>query len=135
MTNDEIMTNDKSPNGSVAGRFSTFIGHWSLVIGHSAFLALGLWCFSCAAASPKPLPALSLGGDGHLIYNSDPQGNRIPDFSQCGYAGGDRQIPDAPVRVVVSPAKGDNTAQIQEAIDYVAKQPADTNGLRGAVLL
>ena len=62
-------------------------------------------------------------------------GNRVPDFSTCGYAGGDRQIPDAPVRVVVSPVAGDETARIQKAIDYVGNLPADTNGIRGAVLL
>ena len=59
----------------------------------------------------------------------------FPIFPPAGYAGGDRQIPDAPVRVVVSPVDGDETARIQKAIDYVASLPADTNGIRGAVLL
>ena len=70
-----------------------------------------------------------------MVYDADAHGNRVPDFSTCGYAGGDRPIPDAPVRVVVSPVTGDETARIQKAIDYVAGLPADTNGLRGAVLL
>src|SRR5262249_28579773 len=65
----------------------------------------------------------------------DSQGNRIPDFSHCGYAGGDRSIPDAPVRVAVPPGRGDSTERIQKAIDYVASLAPDTNGLRGAVLL
>jgi hypothetical protein len=90
---------------------------------------------SLLAASPKAPPALSLGTDGKLTYARDSQGNRIPDFSHCGYAGGDRAIPDAPVRVVVAAGQGDSTARIQKAIDYVASLPADTNGLRGAVLL
>src|SRR6185503_18068199 len=41
----------------------------------------------------------------------------------------------APVRIVVAPLPGDSTARIQRAIDYVASLPADSNGLRGAVLL
>jgi len=57
------------------------------------------------------------------------------DFSTCGYAAQARPIPSAPVRVVVSPQPGDNTARIQAAIDHVAGLPADTVGLRGAVLL
>ncbi len=87
-------------------------------------------------AAPKKLsPIISVGTDGHLTYDSDEHGNRVPDFSTCGYAGGDRQIPDAPVRVVVSPISADETARIQKAIDYVATLPADANGMRGAVLL
>ncbi|HKI69851.1 MAG TPA: pectate lyase, partial [Verrucomicrobiae bacterium] len=55
--------------------------------------------------------------------------------SHCGYAGGDQPIPDAPVKVLVSPVKGDEPARIQKAIDYVASLPPDANGVRGAVLL
>lgn len=91
---------------------------------------------TAGAAAPKKLsPIVSLGVDGHLIYDLDEHGNRIPDFSTCGYAGGSRPIPDAPVRVVVSPVAGDETVRIQKAIDYVAGLPADANGVRGAVLL
>lgn len=87
-------------------------------------------------AAPKKLsPIVSVGADGHMVYDADEHGNRIPDFSTCGYAGGDRQIPDAPVRVVVSPTTSDETERIQRAIDYVGNLPADTNGIRGAVLL
>ncbi len=46
-----------------------------------------------------------------------------------------KQIPDAPIRVVVSPVDGDETARIHTPIDYVAALPVDTNGIRGAVLL
>jgi hypothetical protein len=98
-------------------------------------LVLGSWCFSLSAATPKKDPIISIGADGKLIYSTDSRGNRIPDFSHCGYAGGDGPIPDAPIRVVVSPIQGASTARIQQAIDYVAQLPVDTNGLRGAVLL
>lgn len=57
------------------------------------------------------------------------------DYSLCGYAAQTRPIPNAPVRIVVSPASGDSTCQIQLALDYVGGLSADTNGLRGAVLL
>lgn len=84
---------------------------------------------------PAPHAIISQGRDGKLAYDADERGNRVPDFSTCGYAGGDRKIPDAPVRVVVSPVNGDATARIQLAIDYIASLAPDSNGLRGAVLL
>jgi hypothetical protein len=98
-----------------------------------------IWCFLFAsslhaAARGEPSP-ISTGADGRLSYAADAQGNRVPDFSFCGYAEGDRPIPDAPVRVVVRPITVDSTARIQKAIDYVSSLPLDTNGLRGAVLL
>jgi len=109
---------------------------WSSVLGAWCFfLVLGSWCFLSHAASPKKDPIISIGSDGKLIYSRDPQGNRVPDFSHCGFAGGDRPIPDAPIRIVVPPAQGDSTARIQRAIDYVSRLPLDTSGLRGAVLL
>src|ERR1035438_1055067 len=87
-------------------------------------------------AAPKKLsPIISTGADGKLAYDVDEHGNRLPDFSTCGYFGGDKQIPDAPVCVVVSPIQGDETARIQKAIDYVAALPPDANGIRGEVLL
>ena len=57
------------------------------------------------------------------------------DFSTAGYAANEKPIPAAPVRVVVKPTSGDSTARIQAAIDYVSHLAADTNSLRGAVLL
>ena len=88
------------------------------------------------AAPKKPLaPIISTGTEGKLVYDADANGNRVPDFSTAGYASNEKQIPDVPVRVVVSAIQGDETARIQKAIDYVASLPADTNGIRGAVLL
>jgi hypothetical protein len=76
-----------------------------------------------------------LGADGKLVYPADQRGDRVPDFSHCGYMGGGVAIPDAPVRVVVAPARGDNGPTIQAAIDQVARLRADERGIRGAVLL
>jgi hypothetical protein len=98
-------------------------------------LVLGGWGLELATAAPKgPPPVISTTASG-LHYDADEHGNRVPDFSTCGYAGGDREIPIAPVRVTVAPTKSDETARIQSAIDYVAGLAADTNGIRGAVLL
>ena len=115
------------------------LGHgvrgWCLRLGVS--LVLGVWCleFVAAAAPKNQAPAISVNREGRLAYHADERGNRVPDFSSCGYAGGDKQIPAAAVVVVVEPRPGDSTARIQQAIDHVAGLPADTNGLRGAVLL
>jgi hypothetical protein len=97
-----------------------------------------LFCGFALAATAAPkgaLPIISSARDGRLAYDLDARGNRVPDFSTCGYAGADKEIPAAPVRVVVAPVAGDETARIQQAIDFVAAMSPDTNGLRGAVLL
>ena len=98
-------------------------------------LAILLCLAQLAFAAPKPPPIISLAPDGKLAYDLDARGNRPPDFSTCGYAGQDRAIPDATIRIVVAPQPGDATARIQRAIDHVASLAPDTNGLRGAVLL
>ena len=102
-----------------------------LVLG----LAVSSVPFTLQGASKKEAPFLSLGSDGKLAYNADAHGNRVPDFSHCGYAGGDEPIPLALPRVIVAAESGDSTARIQTAIDYVSQLPLETNGLRGAVLL
>lgn len=86
-------------------------------------------------AGPKPPPPIISPSSNGLVYATNERGDRVPDFSSCGYAGGDREIPTAPVVVVVAPVQGDSTARIQRALDYAGTLPADTNGLRGAVLL
>jgi hypothetical protein len=83
----------------------------------------------------KPVPPISLGADGRLTYTSDSRGNRIPDFSYCGYKNSEQLIPTIPVKVVVPAKDGDATLRIQSALDYVATLPADKDGFRGAVLL
>src|SRR5688572_2340545 len=67
----------------------------------------------------KPPPPLS-AVKGKLSYVADSLGNRIPDFSFCGYKAGEKAIPDAPVRVLVPVKQGDATRRIQAALDYVA---------------
>lgn len=95
------------------------------------FFILFICCFPFivyAQKKPAPVPPVTVGQDGRLIYTADSLGNRIPDFSYCGYMAGDKPIPDVPVRVRVPVMKGDATARIQAAIDYAAAS-------HGAVLL
>jgi hypothetical protein len=82
----------------------------------------------------KPLSELSFF-KGKLIYAIDKKGNRIPDFSWCGYQSGEQPIPLATTGIVVPLVQGDATLTIQSAIDYVSKLPLGKNGLRGAVFL
>jgi hypothetical protein len=65
----------------------------------------------------------------------DSLGNRIPDFSYCGYKASDVPVPNVAVKIVVPPTDGDATDQIQAAIDQLAQLPPDKNGFRGAILL
>lgn len=73
--------------------------------------------------------------DGRLLYQQDGQGNRIPDFSYCGYMAGEQPLPMVPARVRVPLVKGDATGWIQAAINQVAAMPLGKDGTRGAVLL
>ncbi len=88
----------------------------------------------CAATAQRPFPVEQVR-DGGLRYTADAAGNRVLDFSYCGYRLGAEAIPDAAVVVRVSPVEGDNSAQLQQAIDYVSTLSPDAQGLRGAVLL
>ena len=72
---------------------------------------------------------------GALSYVEDGQGNRVPDYSYCGYNLSDTEIPWIPVQAFVPHGEGDATATIQDAIDYVSSLPPDASGFRGAVLL
>jgi hypothetical protein len=75
-------------------------------------------------------------GSGHkLQYRTDERGNRIMDFSFAGYRAGGVRLPDVPAAKTLTPLPGDNTAQIQAAIDEVSTRTPDANGLRGAVVL
>lgn len=75
------------------------------------------------------------GTNGLLQYHSDPLGNRLPDFSFAGYMGGGVALPVVPIAETISPVAGDNTANIQNAINAVSALTPNANGFRGAVLL
>ncbi len=72
---------------------------------------------------------------GRLKYDVDACGNRMLDFSHCGYGGGGLAIPDIAARATVPASDGDSTKRIQSAIDEVSRMPIDSRGFRGAVVL
>lgn len=77
-----------------------------------------------------------LNSDSSITYTSDEQGNVIPDFSRVGYHQRNKEIPEVPVQMTVSPAKvGSSQAIIQQAIDALAAKKLDENGFRGTILL
>ena len=73
--------------------------------------------------------------DGKLIYYAYPNGDRVPDFSFCGYRRSEYPIPYIEAKVYVNPTEGDATQLIQDAIDYVSSLPLQANNFRGAVQL
>jgi hypothetical protein len=107
-----------------------------------AIAALAVWGACAAVAGPKnqELPWIQMQ-NGRLVYGTDAERNRIPDFSTAGYEEGDQPIPDVPVKMRVE-AIGDKnakdqdaTAQIQAAIEAMSQLPLDDHGIRGALLL
>ena len=101
-----------------------------------AFPLVVAWSLSGSlpALAETPTPAVSKV-DGVLVYARGERGDRIPDFSTCGYAGGHREPPEVAVRAVLSPADGDDGLRIQAAIDFVSELPIAADGLRGGVML
>ncbi len=93
--------------------------------------------FHQAVQAQKMLrPAPLVMTKGNLLYTPDSLGNRIPDFSYCGYRASEIPIPtDILIKIVVPVSKDDATNRIQSALDYVASMPIDSNGFRGVVLL
>ncbi|MBI5726629.1 MAG: peptidoglycan-binding protein, partial [Ignavibacteriales bacterium] len=70
-----------------------------------------------------------------LVYASDIENNKLPDFSYAGYKRSEDSIPTVPVVKTISPVSGDNTTHIQAALDEVGRMPLNANGIRGALLL
>lgn len=87
------------------------------------------------AEEPGVSSWVRVGEDGRLVYRADERGNRVPDFSHAGYAGGGVALPELPVVATIEPAEGDRTQAIQAVIDEVAARRPDDAGFRGAILL
>lgn len=68
-------------------------------------------------------------------YIPDARGNKVPDYSYCGYKASNENVPMLPIKAFVPYISEDATESIQTALDYVASLPLDANGFRGAVLL
>jgi hypothetical protein len=100
----------------------------------TSLLLLGNFSNSAMSAESK---WVRTGSTGRLIYVPDAEGDRILDFSNVGYKGrGVELLPnDVPTAVTVLPIVGDDTVNIQTAINAVAALPLQPNGYRGAVLI
>jgi hypothetical protein len=105
------------------------------ILLQSGWALLAIAVVGAAGWSHAESPAVAPGPGGKLVYATDERGNRIPDFSNCGYAGAERDIPDVPAVVSVAPAEGDDGARIQAAINEVSRLRLRDNGFRGAVEL
>jgi len=76
------------------------------------------------------------GTNGLLVYTNDDLGNHLIDYSYAGYESGGVAIPtNGVIRTTLSVIAGDNTTQIQNAINSAGGMSADTNGVRGVVVL
>ena len=77
------------------------------------------------------------GPDGKLLYKTTDRGDRIMDFSYAGYEGGGVSLPTIAARKTIQPLGNgkDDTANIQSAIDELAKSLPGPDGFRGALVL
>ena len=95
-------------------------------------------------------PFVSMGPDGRLVYRPyTDKGDKILDFSYCGYKASEEPIPDIPTVETLNPLPGeaapegtmayprgpDSASRIQAALDKVAARQPAASGYRGAVLL
>ena len=102
-----------------------------------AIVSLALMSVVSVMAHFKTTPnsPVHITESGKFVYKAYPNGDRIPDFSFCGYQQSEAPIPYVGAKVYVPVVKGDATETIQKALDYVASLPLDEKGFRGAVLL
>ena len=95
-------------------------------------------------------PLVSLGDDGRLVYKPySEMGDRILNWSHCGYRQSSVPIPSVTVVESLDPLPGetspsthmaypvgpDSRERIQAALDRVAAMKPDSEGMRGAVLV
>ena len=132
-----------APPKSLKGRVGVLVGVGETVVitvvagppGSGKTLAVAQWASSAATPAVAWLTceaahasARQLAVD--IVASLQPLGDHIGDFSTPGYMGGAVPIPTALVKVTVSPVAGDNTANIQNAINTVSALPPDVSGDR-----
>lgn len=109
--------------------------HSIVQVKASSFLLLMVLSFSVLAQKKVPAPSPVFMQNGRLNYTPDALGNRVIDFSVCGYHSSEQDITSPAVVVLLEPGKQDDGKLIQTAIDRVAAMPLDQNGFRGTILL
>lgn len=99
-------------------------------------LAIAPATLSAHFKTEKGMP-VHITPDRHLEYGAYPNGDRVPDFSWCGYRHSETPIPfvKAVVRVAAPTEDTDATQLLQQAIDYVSLLPQQADGFRGAIEL
>lgn len=111
---------------------TTDIGRLEKALPFAVVLALQFYvCIApCSAQN-----AATAGIQQQLAFASTPNGDRIPDYSFAGFAAGSESPPMVAAMLRLSPSGGDDTQRIQDAIDQIAKMPANEKGLRGSLQL
>jgi hypothetical protein len=94
-----------------------------------------LFAVHCGEGAQSKLAKMN--GTGSLVMLPwNEQGDKIPDFSFCGYQNGGVKIPDVPTSVSLEPSGAeDESGRIQAALDELGKNLEKTAGGRGALLL
>lgn len=73
---------------------------------------------ACVLHAQTPISEWAFGGADHrLHYRYDARGNSVMDFSVAGYRAGGVKLPSVAVAQRITPVAGDNTANIQAALD------------------
>eukprot|EP00977_Amphora_coffeiformis_P016140 scaffold4920_cov99-Amphora_coffeaeformis.AAC.1 len=86
-------------------------------------------------------PLVTVDSNGQLIYGRTKQGERMLDFSHCGYMGGGVALPDAVVKITLEPLSApqdedhDDTERIQAAIDSLGMDKVTSDKDVSAILL
>ena len=85
----------------------------------NSFLVFALAILANPAASQQHW--VSLDSSGKLVYRTLAHGDHIVDFSYAGYMGGGVPLPSRiPIKRKLAPSGGDDTAEIQRAIDEIS---------------
>lgn len=101
-----------------------------------ALVLILLFVFAAGPAFSQSANWVHYDANHSLVYSNDDLGNHLIDYSYAGYEGGGIALPtNTPVEATVSPSGGDDTANIQNAINAVGNLAPNANGIRGEVLL
>ncbi len=91
---------------------------------------------ACVQVFSQSATWVHYGPSGTLVYTNDSLGNHLIDYSYAGYMEGGVAIPtNAPIEETLNPSGGDDTANIQNAINAVGNLSANSSGIRGEVFL
>src|SRR5690606_18530345 len=102
----------------------TYTNFFMLKFRKLIIVGLLLCFFSCKKDQLDPEPIV------HIDYKKE----NIPDFSYAGYKRSESPIPFIKEVITLSPEKGKDYTNIQNAINELSKVPL-INGFRGAILL